>query len=61
MFVSADKIHNYYEITKEKYNKILHNNITKTYKKAQPSLPKQINMETKKKQQKVLIQITKWT
>ena len=22
MFVSADKIHNYYEITKEKYNKI---------------------------------------
>ena len=52
MFVYADKIHNYYEITKEKYNKILHNNITKTYKKAQPSLPKKINMETKRNSKK---------
>ena len=48
MFVSADRTQNYYEITKENYNKILHENITKTYKKAQPSLPKKINMEAKK-------------
>ena len=28
MFVSADKTRNYYEITEENYNKILHDNIT---------------------------------
>ena len=44
LFVPADKIQNYYEITKENYNKILHDNITKTYEKAQPSLPKKINI-----------------
>ena len=47
LFVSADKTQNHYEIAKENY-KILHDNITKTYKKAQPSLPKKINMEAKK-------------
>ena len=47
LLVSADKTQNHYEITKENY-KILHDNITKTYKKAQPSLPKKINMEAKK-------------
>ena len=46
LFVSADKTQNHYEIAKENY-KILHDNITKTYKKAQPSLPKKINMEAK--------------
>ena len=48
LFVSADKTQNYYEITKENYNKILYDNVTKTYKKVQPSLPKKINMEAKK-------------
>ena len=47
LFASADKTQNHYEIAKENY-KILHDNITKTYKKAQPSLPKKINMEAKK-------------
>ena len=47
LFVSADKTQNHYEIAKENY-KILNDNITKTYKKAQPSLPKKINMEAKK-------------
>ena len=47
LLVSADKTRNHYEITKENY-KILHDNITKTYEKAQPSLPKKINMEVKK-------------
>ena len=36
LFVSADKTQNYYEITKENYNKILHDSVTKVYKKAQP-------------------------
>ena len=48
LFVSADKTQNYYEITKENYIKILHDNITKTYKKVQPSLPKKISMKRKK-------------
>ena len=47
LFVSADKTQNHYEIAKENY-KILHDNITKTYKKGQRSLPKKINMEAKK-------------
>ena len=46
LFASADKTQNYYKITKE--NKILHDNITKIYKKMQSSLPKKINMEAKK-------------
>ena len=48
LFVSADKTQNYYEITKENYNKILHDNITETSKKAQPLLPEKINIEAKK-------------
>ena len=47
MFVSADKTQNDYEMTQENYNKILHDNITKAYKKAQLLLPKKINMEAK--------------
>ena len=47
-FVSADKTQNYYELAKQTY-KILHDNITKTYRKQQPLLQKKINMETKKK------------
>ena len=35
------------KMTKENYNKILHDNITKAYKKAQLLLPKKINMEAK--------------
>ena len=48
LVVPPDKTQNYYEITKENYNKILHDKITKTYKKGHPSLPKKINIETKK-------------
>ena len=36
LFISADKTQNYYEMTKENYNKILHDSVTKVYKKAQP-------------------------
>ena len=36
MFISADK-------TQEDHEKMLYKNVTKTYKKANPSLPKKIN------------------
>ena len=48
IFLSADKTQNYYEISKENYNKILHDNIIKVYQKSQPSLPTKINREVKK-------------
>ena len=33
IFVPADKSRNIYKMEKEQYNKLLHENITKTYKK----------------------------
>ena len=41
MFISADK-------TQEDHEKMLYKNVTKTYKKANPSLPKKINTYAKK-------------
>ena len=41
MFILADKTQ------KEDHEKILYENVTKTYKKANPSLPKKINIEAK--------------
>ena len=48
LFVAADKTQNFYQVTKEEYNKILHENVTKTYKKANISFPKTITTEAKK-------------
>ena len=48
MFISVDKTQNFYEIENEDHEKILFENVTKTYKKANPSLPKKINIESKK-------------
>ena len=48
MFISADETQNFYEIKKEDHEKILYENVTKTYKKANPSLPNKINIEAKK-------------
>ena len=48
MFISVDKIQNFYEIKKEGHKKILYENVTKTYKKVNPLLPKKINIEAKK-------------
>ena len=42
IFFSADKTQNFYEVSKADYNQILINNITKTYKKSEQSLPKKI-------------------
>ena len=39
----ADKTSNFYEITKEKYEQLFNNSITKTYKKANLSITKTIN------------------
>ena len=44
----ADKISNFYKINKEKYEQLLHNSITKTYKKANPNITKTINEQGKK-------------
>ena len=53
MFVSADKTRNYYEITEENYNKILHDNITKTYKKKQAAfITKKYQYESQKNNRK---------
>ena len=48
MFISADETQNFYKIKKEDHEKILYENVTKTYKKANTSLPKRINIEAKK-------------
>ena len=44
----ADKTSNFYQITKEKYEQLLHNSITKTYKKANSIIAKTINEQGKK-------------
>ena len=36
MLTPADKTSNFYKLTKAKYEQLLHNSITKTYKKANP-------------------------
>ena len=48
IFLSADKTQNFYEITKEDYEKIIHKDVTKKYKKANMSLPKRINRQARK-------------
>ena len=45
---TADKTSNFYKITKEKYEQLLHNSISKTYKKINSSISKTINEQGKK-------------
>ena len=45
MFISADETQSFYEIIKEDHEKIFYENVTKTYEKANLSLPKKINIE----------------
>ena len=47
VFVFADKTSNIYELPKDTYNKLLNENITKTYKKAPPKLENAVNSEAK--------------
>ena len=47
VFVFADKTNNIYEMSKDHHQKLLHDNVTKTYQKAPPKLEASINMEAK--------------
>ena len=47
IFVPADKTCNYYEMTKEQYEKTALENITKTYKKCNNNVIREINLEAK--------------
>ena len=47
VFVFAAKTNNIYEMSKEHYKKLLHDNVTKSYQKAPPKLEASINMEAK--------------
>ena len=48
LLVFADKTNNTYELTRDKYNKLLHDNITKSYQKAEPAVKKSIDQEAKR-------------
>ena len=48
MLTPADKTSNFYKITKEKYEHLLHNSISKTYEKANSNITKTINEQGKK-------------
>ena len=47
VFVFADKTNNLYEMTPEKYQKLLPKNVTKTYKKAPQKVESSINLVVK--------------
>ena len=47
LLIPADKTNNLYEITGEQYNKLLLENISKTYKKTTVSVINAINTEAK--------------
>ena len=48
MFIPADKTRNFYQVEKQQYAKLLRDNITKTYKKADPTMYDEINMDAKR-------------
>ena len=47
VFVFADKRNNIYEMSEDHHKKLLDDNVTQTYQKAQPKLEASINMEAK--------------
>ena len=47
IFVFAEKTSNIYEMSDQQHKTLLHDNITKTYKKASPKLETLINLEAK--------------
>ena len=47
-FISADKFRNIYRINKNRYEKLMHDNVTKTYKKCNNDKIKTINIKAKK-------------
>ena len=53
MFILADKTQNFYEIKKEDHEKILYENVTKTFKKNKPFVTKEDQYRSKKDCQRV--------
>ena len=47
MLVALDKTSNFYEVTKAEYNKLLLNEVTKTYKRSEVDQAKQIDIKAK--------------
>ena len=47
MLVFADKSTNIYEVSREHYEKLLHDSITQTYKRAIPGTKRKIDKESK--------------
>ena len=47
MLVFADKSTNIYEVSREHYDKLLHDSITQTYKRAIPGTKRKIDKESK--------------
>ena len=47
MFVFADKTSNIYDMPSSQYTKLLHENITKSYQKSDPSIKRKIDKEAK--------------
>jgi hypothetical protein len=48
LIIPADKTTNFYKLQPEQHNRLLHENVTKDYKKAPPNLEKDINIEDKR-------------
>ena len=48
LLVFADKTANLYEMNKDQYNKLLHDNVTKSYQKSDPNIKNQIDIGSKK-------------
>lgn len=48
LFIAADKTTNFYKLEPSKYNDLLEQNITKSYKKAHPNTTREIHSENKK-------------
>ena len=48
LLVSADKSRNVYKVSKNDYDKLMHENVTKTYKKGDMNKVKNINRDAKK-------------
>ena len=57
IFLSADKTKNFFEIMKEDYEKVIHDNVTKKYKKADMSLPKRLTEKQEKLQKPLMLLI----
>ena len=48
LLVPADKSNNLYELTPAQYNKLLHDNVTKSYKKCDTNTKSNIDIEARK-------------